>query len=145
MPELQRQVLALACLSRPRTFGGNGLSCAGRRRLGDFKAANLKESSHLPLLADKDHPLLRGNARAGQMMVATSVCGGCAEAAMRPFRNRPKSVGNLDKSSKTTYDCFGLHIQRGVDFRCRGGRRFGRTGAGWDASGVAVRNFWRFP
>src|SRR5262245_21505070 len=113
MPELQRQALALACLSRPRTmFGGDGLRCAGQRGLG---VANHKESSHLPLLPDKDHPLLRGSARAGLMTVATSVCGGCAEAAMRPFRNRPKSPENLDKSSKTTYDCFGRGIQRGVN------------------------------
>src|SRR5260370_21941835 len=93
MPELDREALggalALACLSKPdTTFGGNNF-CAGQPG-GGLMLANHEKSSHSGLLADKDHPLLRG-ARAGQI-VAMSVCGRCAEAAMRPFRNVPKSA-----------------------------------------------------
>src|SRR5258708_11206493 len=107
MPELDREALgwalALACLSKPdTTFGGNNF-CAGQPG-GGLMLANHEKSSHSGLLADKDHPLLRG-ARAGQI-VAMSVCGRCAEAAMRPLPKCSEICRILDKRAKTR-DCEG--------------------------------------
>src|SRR5713101_7102654 len=84
--------------------------------------------------------------RAGRI-VAMSVCGRCAEAAMRPFRNRPKSPEILIKVPKQRMIVVGEKFKRGTIFGCRGGRgrRLGRRGAGWNALGVALRDFRRFP
>src|SRR5258706_1342365 len=84
--------------------------------------------------------------RAGRI-VAMSVCGGCAEASMRPFRNGPKSPEILIKVPKLRMIVLGEKFKRGTIFGCRGGnrRRLGRGGAGRNALGAALRDFRRFP
>src|SRR5260370_3708525 len=76
-----------------------------------------------------------------------SVCGGGAEASMRPFRNRPKSPEILIKVPKLRMIVVGEKFKRGTIFGCRGGnrRRLFRRGAGWNVLGVALRDFRGFP
>src|SRR5260370_1410445 len=89
---------------------------------------------------------LRAERRAGRI-VAMSVCGGAAEASMRPFRNGPKSPEILIKVPKLRMIVLGEKFKRGTIFGCRGGnrRRLVRRGAGWSALSVALRYFRRFP
>src|SRR5258706_14015838 len=84
--------------------------------------------------------------RAGRI-VAMSVCGGCAEASMRPFRNGPKSPEILIKVPKLRMIVLGEKFKRGTIYGCRGGnrRRLVRWGAGRNALGVARGEFRRFP
>src|SRR5882672_1062071 len=84
--------------------------------------------------------------RAGRI-VAMSVCVGGAEASMRPFRNGPKSPEILIKVPKLRMIVLGEKFKRGTILGCRGGsrRRLGRSRAGWNALGVALRDFRRFP
>src|SRR5260370_39955350 len=84
--------------------------------------------------------------RAGRI-VAMSVCRGAAEASIRPFRNGTKSPEILIKVPKLRMIVVGEKFKRGTIFGCRGGnrRRLVRRGAGWNALGVALREFRRFP
>src|SRR5713226_7786738 len=76
-----------------------------------------------------------------------SVCGRCAEAAMRPFRNRPKSPEILIKVPKLRMIAWARNSKGGryPGVAAVKGRRLGRRGAGWNALGVALRDVRRFP
>src|SRR6266436_574836 len=87
----------------------------GQPGLGGLIMASSEESGHLRLLVDKDHPLLRGAPRWADR-------GNASVRAVRRSRDEalPKSSeisGNLDKSSKTTYDCVGEKFKRGAIIR----------------------------
>src|SRR6266478_7178350 len=68
----------------------------------------------LRLLADKDDPLLRGAPRwadRGDVSVR-----GVRRSLDEALPKWSEISGNLDKSSKTTYDCLGREIQKGDDY-----------------------------
>src|SRR5260370_19442800 len=79
--------------------------------LGGPTMVSFEKPGHLRLLADKDDPLLRGAPRWADRG-DVSVRGG-RRSLDEAFPKWSEISGNLDKSSKTTYDCGGREIQRG--------------------------------
>jgi DNA-binding winged helix-turn-helix (wHTH) protein/uncharacterized membrane protein HdeD (DUF308 family) len=88
------------------------------------------------LLADKDDPL-SCNLRAGQI-VAMSVCERVRRSRDETLPKSSEISGNLDKSSKTTYDCRGREIQKGDDKRGVAAAVKGGTLAGGEQGGVLL-------
>src|SRR6516164_8154888 len=91
----------------------------GWPRLGGLTMVSFEKPGHLRLLADKDGPLRGAPRWADRGDVSVRMRRRSLDEAL------PKSSeisGNLDKSSKTTYDCLGREIQKGEVFGCRGGR-----------------------
>jgi hypothetical protein len=87
----------------------------GQPGLGGLTMVSFEKPGHLRLLADKDDPLLRGAPRwadRGDVSVP-----GVRRSLDEAFPKSSEISGNLDKSSKTTYDCFGREIQKGDDIR----------------------------
>src|SRR5260370_37473227 len=83
--------------------------------LGGPTMVSFEKPGHLRLLADKDDPLLRGAPRWADRG-DVSVRGG-RRSLDEAFPKWSEISGNLDKSSKTTYDCGGREIQKGDDIR----------------------------
>src|SRR5258708_40342050 len=102
--------------------------------LGGPTMVSFEKPGHLRLLADKDDPLRRGAPRWADRG-DVSVRGG-RRSLDEALPKWSEIFGNLDKSSKTTYDCCGREIQKGDDIRLSR-REGGRLGGG-EQGGVVL-------